>query len=114
MAISSDLFRGHTETIILNILKNGDSYGYEIAKQIKDKSENFFDIKDATIYTAFRRMEQEGWISTYWGDGVGGARRRYYTITDTGRNEYKLRLVEWKYANKLLCDLIGGNDAEEV
>lgn len=110
MAISSDLFRGHTETIILNVLRHGDSYGYEIAKRIKEKSGNFFDIKDATIYTAFRRMEQEGWITTYWGDGVGGARRRYYAITDTGINEYRLRVEEWNKANKLLAELIGEND----
>lgn len=110
MAISSDLFRGHTETIILNLLRTGDSYGYEIAKQINEKSGNLFDIKDATIYTAFRRMEQDGLITTYWGDGVGGARRRYYSITDTGKCEYDIRVKEWKIADKILNSLIGGQN----
>ena len=52
MILSSDIFRGHTETMILAILSDGDSYGYEITKNIKEKSEGHCDIRDATIYTA--------------------------------------------------------------
>lgn len=110
MAITSDMFRGHTETIILNILRRGDSYGYEITKFIKERSNSKFDIKDATIYTAFRRMEQEGYITTYWGDGVGGARRRYYSITPLGNKEYLARVKEWIEADAILKDLIQGGD----
>lgn len=108
MALSSDMFRGHTETIILKILTQGDSYGYEITKAISAGSEHLFDIKDATIYTAFRRMENDGFISTYWGDGVGGARRRYYSITEKGKKEYEARLTEWKTVDRILNNLIGG------
>lgn len=117
MAISSDMFRGHTETIILNILRKGDSYGYEITKFIKERSDSKLDIKDATIYTAFRRMEQEGYITTYWGDGVGGARRRYYSITPLGKKVYRARVKEWTEANAILKELIQGGDdnyAEKV
>lgn len=106
MILSSDIFRGHTETMILAILMNGDNYGYEITKNIKEKSEGKCDIRDATIYTAFRRMESDGLISTYWGDGVGGARRRYYSITDRGREFYKTKLDEWEEARKILDSLL--------
>lgn len=108
MAINSDLLRGHTETIILHILTQGDSYGYEISRIIHDNSKGLFDIKDATIYTAFRRLEENEFISTYWGDGVGGARRRYYTITKTGKHELKIRIAEWKKAEEVINRLIGG------
>lgn len=111
MAISSDMFRGHTETVILNILRRGDSYGYEITKFIKENSESRFDVKDATIYTAFRRMEQDGLITMYWGDGVGGARRRYYSITDAGEAAYQERVSDWQEAHEILKKLIiGGKD----
>lgn len=106
MILSSDIFRGHTETMILAILISGDNYGYEITKNIKEKSEGKCDIRDATIYTAFRRMESDELISTYWGDGVGGARRRYYSITDRGREFYKTKLDEWEEARKILDSLL--------
>lgn len=108
MAIASDLLRGNTETVILNILRKGDSYGYEIAKNINERSGNNFDIKDATIYTAFRRMELDGLITTYWGDGVGGARRRYYSITEKGSLAYVARVKEWKFAREIINELIEG------
>ncbi|MBR3684816.1 MAG: PadR family transcriptional regulator [Clostridia bacterium] len=108
MAHSGDLLRGHTETIILRILMDGDSYGYEIAKRILDMGEGVIDVKDATIYTAFRRMEDEGLLATYWGDGVGGARRRYYSITERGRAQYESNLVEWTKVDRILNNLIRG------
>ena len=110
MANSGDILRGHTETIILRILSEGDSYGYEIAKAIIDGGEGVIDVKDATIYTAFRRMDEDGLLTTYWGDGVGGARRRYYKITDKGKEVYAAKLKEWKQASRILTKLIeGGN-----
>ncbi len=110
MASSGDMLRGHTETIILRILGEGDSYGYEIAKKIIDGGEGVIDVKDATIYTAFRRMEDEGLLATYWGEGIGGARRRYYAITQKGRERYKEKLEEWRTVNRILDNLITGGD----
>ena len=105
---SGDMLRGHTETIILRILMDGDSYGYEIAKKIVDGGQGIIEVKDATIYTAFRRMEQEGLLATYWGDGVGGARRRYYSITEKGKRFYGEKLLEWEKVDSILNSLIRG------
>lgn len=110
MAHGGDILRGHTETIILRILSEGDSYGYEISKTIIDGGEGIIDVKDATIYTAFKRMEEEGLLTTYWGDGVGGARRRYYRITEKGRRFYEEKLAEWKNVSRILDKLIVGGD----
>ncbi|MDR0751213.1 MAG: PadR family transcriptional regulator [Christensenellaceae bacterium] len=108
MAVSSDILRGHTETIILRILRSKDSYGYEITKEIIEAGEGLIDVKDATIYTAFRRMESDGLINTYWGDGTLGARRKYYQITEAGIRFYNDRLEEWKEISRLLSNLIIG------
>lgn len=110
MAHGGDILRGHTETIILRILSEGDSYGYEISKTIIDGGEGIIDVKDATIYTAFKRMEEDGLLTTYWGDGVGGARRRYYRITEKGRRFYEEKLAEWKKVSRILDKLIVGGD----
>lgn len=68
MSIASDLIRGHTETIILAHLLGGDSYGYQINKAIQRKTGGQYELKEATLYTAFRRLEEAGCITSYWGD----------------------------------------------
>lgn len=68
MSITSDLIRGNTETIILARLIEKDSYGYEINKSIKEKTDNEYELKEATLYSAFRRLEQGGMIESYWGN----------------------------------------------
>ena len=85
MSITADILRGHTEAIILSHLMDSDSYGYQINKDILEKTDNRYELKEATLYTAFRRLEKAGLITTYWGDQTTGARRRYYSITEAGR-----------------------------
>ena len=106
MFIASDLIRGHTETIILAQLVHSDSYGYEINKAIQQKTGNQYELKEATLYTAFRRLEESGCISSYWGDENTGARRRYYTITPIGRQTYEKLKNEWNTAKSLIDKLI--------
>ena len=68
MSITSDLLRGHTDTIILKQLLKSDSYGYEINKSIQERTRGRYELKEATLYSAFRRLEETGLISSYWGD----------------------------------------------
>lgn len=109
MSYSSEILRGNTETIILAILNKKDSYGYEIMKTIIEGGKGLFTIKDATVYTAFKRMEKEELITSYWGDGDGSARRKYYRITDKGKDMYAQKVAEWHEIQVVLNNLIGGN-----
>ena len=106
MSIASDLIRGNTETIILAQLLGGDSYGYVINKSILNKTSNQFELKEATLYTAFRRLEEAGCIRSYWGDETTGARRRYYAITELGAEAFRQRRKEWDEAKALIDKLI--------
>lgn len=113
MKYSSEMLRGNTETIILAILKKGDSYGYAVLKTINDQGGGIFDLKDATIYTTIKRMEADGLITTYWGEEQLGARRKYYHITPKGIEYYNQKLEEWDQVNHILNNLIkGGVDHE--
>ena len=96
MSIRADVIRGHTDAVILAQLVRRDSYGYEINKHIESCSGGEFVLKEATLYTAFRRLEDSGYITSYWGDEAVGARRKYYRITDTGRQKIQDFLDEWK------------------
>lgn len=108
MPIASDMIRGHTETIILKHLLKKDSYGYEINKIIQEKTDNRYELKEATLYSAFRRLEGAGHILSYWGDETTGARRRYYSITPAGRNQYHKSVEDWDASKELIEKLIKG------
>ena len=106
MSIASDLIRVHTETIILAQLITKDSYGYEINKSIQEKTNQQYELKEATLYSAFRRLEQAGFIASYWGDETTGARRRYYSITSLGKIAYANNKKDWEEAKDLIDKLI--------
>ena len=113
MSIASDLIRGHTDTIILARLMDNDNYGYEINKSIQERTGGNYELKEATLYTAFRRLEQSGYIFSYWGDEQTGARRRYYSITDSGRDKYTSLIAEWKTAKEMIDKLIKTEDKND-
>jgi DNA-binding PadR family transcriptional regulator len=106
MSITSDLIRGHTETIILAQLIKQDSYGYQINKSIQVATNNEYELKEATLYSAFRRLESSGMIESYWGDETTGARRRYYKITPLGRALYEKNKDDWEKTKRLIDSLI--------
>ncbi|AGY75416.1 PadR family transcriptional regulator [Clostridium autoethanogenum] len=111
MSITSNVIRGHTETIILAHLIEKDSYGYEINKFIKEKTDNKYELKEATLYSAFRRLEKASLITSYWGDQNTGARRRYYSITELGKEVLNQNRLDWNESKELIDKLInGGNE----
>jgi len=115
LSITSDIIRGHTETIILAHLMHGDSYGYEINKTIKEKTNNQYELKEATLYCAFKRLEELGLIASYWGDETTGARRKYYKITEEGKSFYKRSKEDWEVTKKIIDKLLieGGENGKD-
>ena len=106
MSSAGDLIRRNTDAIILARLLRGDSYGYEINKTISNISSGRFELKEATLYTAFKRLEEAGFIASYWGDSGAGARRRYYTITAAGRGAYHKLMLEWLETKEIMDKLL--------
>lgn len=104
--LSSDLLRGHTDTIILRLLMDGDKYGYEISKLIQANSGGEYELKEATMYSSLRRLEGDGSITSYWGDESQGGRRKYYRVTGKGRQVYSENKENWEYAKRILDQLM--------
>lgn len=105
-ALTSDLLRGHTDTIILNFLNDGDKYGYEITKLVYELSDHQYELKEATMYSSLKRLEYDGHIIAYWGDETQGGRRKYYRITAGGRAQYENNKRNWTYAKHILEKLL--------
>lgn len=112
MSISADLLRGYTDSIILSQLSRQDSYGYRIARTVSQQTGGALELKEATLYTAFKRLENSGCIRSYWGDEQSGARRRYYTITPEGRTKLKKDIEAWRETRAVLDGLIAENGEE--
>ena len=105
-SIASDLLRGHTDTVVLSILSCGDNYGYEIRRRIIAKAGGGFELKEATLYSSYKRLESGGYINSYWGDETQGGRRRYYRITAAGRELLRQNKSEWQKTQSLLNKLL--------
>jgi PadR family transcriptional regulator PadR len=104
---ASDLLRGHTDTIVLGVLRTVDRYGYEVYKVIRDATGGLHEIKEATLYATFRRLVKDGLVEAYWGDESQGGRRKYYRITDAGRAVYASNVRDWTATQRIINTLLG-------
>lgn len=103
VTISSDIIRGYNDTIILYLLLENPSYGYEISKQIRCISEEKYVIKETTLYSAFTRMEKNGYIESFSNEvAAGGKKRTYYRITERGRDYYREKCEEWGITKEVI------------
>lgn len=100
--ISSDVIRGHLDAIILKLVLEKDRYGYEISKEISIRTNEQFQIKEATLYAVFQRLEKKELIESYLGDVSFGGKRRYYKITKLGKAFLKEEIEEWHNAKTII------------
>ncbi len=107
-SISSDLIRGHINTIILRALYERDKYGYEIMNDIEQKSHGQYSLKQPTLYSALKRLETQGYIKAYWktDEVSSGGRRKYFTLTESGKEITEKNLAEWEYSRTIIDSLI--------
>lgn len=107
-AIGSDIIRGHINTIILRALYERDKYGYEIMTDIEQKSHGQYTLKQPTLYSALKRLETQGYIKAYWktDEVTSGGRRKYFKLTDSGKEITERNLAEWEYSRTIIDNLI--------
>jgi PadR family transcriptional regulator, regulatory protein PadR len=93
------------------LLHSRDMYGYEIAKLVREKSENQFELKEGTLYLSLKRLEKNKWISSYWGDEQGpGGRRKYYKLTPLGQEGFEAKRAEWQFVKKIIDSFLERGD----
>lgn len=108
MDLTGDILRGHTDAIILSILEKGDSYGYNINHEIDIISNHKFMLTEATLYTAFKRLEKAELITSYWAEGINNTKRKYYSLTSLGLDTLNEQRVNWKNAESIINKFLGG------
>lgn len=95
--MNAEMLKGTIDLLILSVLKDKDNYGYEISRAIKERTEGEFEIQEATLYLALKRLEKQGAIAAYWGDQSHGGRRKYYSMTDDGLKLLRQIVADWKH-----------------
>lgn len=95
---TAELKRGSIQLCLLALLAKEDKYGFQILRELRERSNGFFDLKEGTLYPALRRLEERGFVESHWkepGVGEGGMPRKYYRLTDRGRRGLSEALVIW-------------------
>jgi PadR family transcriptional regulator, regulatory protein PadR len=93
----SDLLRGNTDSLLLFLInEQGQTYGYKLIKEIGQRSGGYFQFKEGTVYPALRKLENEGLIHGEWKRLPNGQERRYYAMTDRGRELLRDKLAMWQ------------------
>ncbi|WP_216831522.1 PadR family transcriptional regulator [Alkalihalobacterium elongatum] len=115
MEVNKEVLKGHIDTLILSLLNSRDMYGYELAKLVREKSEEQFELKEGTLYLSLKRLEKNKWISSYWGDEQGpGGRRKYYKLTPLGEEGFERKRKEWQFVKKIIDSFIEGGEENET
>ena len=104
--IDADLIRGNIDTIILKTLETGAKYGYEICRDVEEKSNKTYELKQPTLYSCLKRLEDKELISSYWEDSDIGGRRHYYKLTQKGVEALQENKLAWEESKELINRLI--------
>lgn len=94
--ISKALMEASTKPILLTLLQEGEDYGYNIIQRVKTLSGGSLEWSDGMLYPVLQKMEKEGVIASHWVPSEGGRYRKYYRITDRGREELERQLTLWR------------------
>jgi DNA-binding PadR family transcriptional regulator len=101
--IDKEILKGYIDTIILSLLCEKPLYGFEMAKKVREKSCQMFELKEGTMYLALKRLEKNGLVESFWGEEVSeGGRRKYYRILPLGSERLIQKKNEWEYVKKML------------
>lgn len=96
-----EIMKGSIDILLLNLLAGRDMYGYEMVKELKEKSDALYNMGEGTLYPALKRMEKKDWLQSYWTETENG-RRKYYQITDDGSLILEKKLQEWNSVHHLI------------
>ena len=106
MPLRDQMRKGSSEIIVFSLLAEESMYGYQMTRELKRRSGGYFHMKEGLLYPTLHRMEQEGLIASEWRAGTGSRRRKYYHITDKGRQALRAQTAAWRTFTERLLHLL--------
>ncbi|MFQ5919807.1 MAG: PadR family transcriptional regulator [Thermoplasmata archaeon] len=92
----AELKKGSVQMLLLAVLEEAPKYGFQIIRELREATNGFFDLKEGTLYPALRRLEGKGYLEGRWNTESEGGPRKYYHMTDSGRNALKDATKVWE------------------
>ena len=105
-----ELVKGSTSLLVLQLLNERDMYGYELVKEMDQRSDHHLQMKEGTLYPALHKLEKQEYIEFYWQNQAKGPARKYYRITEHGKKILEERTSEWHRYVQVMNNLIGRNE----
>ena len=106
MRFDRELLKGNTATVVLAILDQGPLHGYQIAKEMRRRSDDALELGQGVLYPILHRLEDRGLIGGQWEQQTGTPSRKMYAITDAGRAELRSRRREWQAFSKAMARVL--------
>ncbi len=103
--INKELMAASSEPVVLAILAQGESYGYEMIQRVRELSAGEVAWTDGMLYPVLRRLEGQGQITSEWRVAENGRKRRYYSISKSGHAELTAKRQEWLCVSAMLTQL---------
>ena len=107
--VRKELVAASAEPLILSLLEHGESYGYAIIQEIKERSEGRLQWTDGMLYPVLHRMERKGWIKSCWRESGTGRKRKYYSLKEDGRKAHQQQREQWLAVHGVLAGLWNPN-----
>jgi transcriptional regulator len=108
-----ELLLGTLDMLILKTLLPGTAHGHTIAHVIEHTSEDVLQIEQGSLYPALHRLEDRGWVSSYWGTSENNRKARFYHLTATGRKQLRIETDRWHAMVEAIGRIMGGRTATE-
>jgi PadR family transcriptional regulator, regulatory protein PadR len=102
-----EMLKGTLDMMILRTLLLADAHGYTIAKVIERSSEDVLQVEQGSLYPALYRLEDRGWLSSYWSASENNRRAKFYRITTTGRKQLQRERERWRRMTRAIGLVMG-------
>jgi len=109
MKLSKKTLDGNMETLLLAILSEGPSYGYQMVQDLNAKAPGILKTGEGTIYPVLHRLEERELIQSTWREGESGRQRRYYRITTKGKKTLADNRAQWSALKQVMATVLGEN-----
>jgi PadR family transcriptional regulator, regulatory protein PadR len=110
---NGEMLKGTLDMMILRTLIGGDAHGHTIAKVIERTSEDVLEVEQGSLYPALHRLEDRGWVSSYWGLSENNRKAKFYRLTARGRKQLTIETSRWRQMARAIALVMGDASAEE-
>jgi PadR family transcriptional regulator PadR len=110
---NGEMLKGTLDMMVLRTLIGGDAHGHTIAKVIERTSEDVLEVEQGSLYPALHRLEDRGWVTSYWGLSENNRKAKFYRLTARGRKQLTLETSRWRQMARAIALVMGDASAEE-